>query len=137
MQWPIDKLGIIESGRQYSDLKDKWTSWLWLRAACLLLLMDLARCLLHGFCWISEASSFQAPEIIMRNGTSKEADYWALGILIFEMLVGEPPFKSLSGDPWDTFRRTLSGRYFVPASISSAAADLIYKLLQVVMPELD
>ena len=47
------------------------------------------------------------------------------------MLVGEPPFKSLSGDPWDTFRRTLSGRFYVPASISAAAADLIYKLLQV------
>lgn len=67
----------------------------------------------------------------MRKGTSVEADYWALGVLIFEMLVGDPPFKSLSGDPWDTFRQTLSGRFFVPANISSAAADLIYKLLQV------
>ena len=67
----------------------------------------------------------------MRKGTGIEADYWALGVLIFEMLVGDPPFKSLSGDPWDTFRRTLSGRFFVPPNISSAAADLIYKLLQV------
>ena len=69
----------------------------------------------------------------MRKGTGVAADYWALGILVFEMLVGDPPFKSLSGDPWDTFRRTLSGRFFVPPSISSAAADLIYKLLQVTL----
>lgn len=67
----------------------------------------------------------------MRRGTSKAADYWALGVLIFEMLVGDPPFKSDSGDAWDTFRRTLSGRFYVPNFISSEAADLIYKLLQV------
>jgi len=37
----------------------------------------------------------------------------------------------LSGDPWDTFRRTLSGRFYVPHFITDAAADLIFKLLQV------
>ena len=47
---------------------------------------------------------YQAPEVIMRKGTNKAADYWGLGVLIFEMLVGDPPFKSLTGDPWDTFR---------------------------------
>jgi serine/threonine protein kinase len=67
----------------------------------------------------------------MRRGTTKAADYWALGVLIFEMLVGDPPFKSLTGDPWDTFRRTLSGRFYVPNFISDPAADLIFKLLQV------
>ncbi|KAJ9511424.1 hypothetical protein QJQ45_029916, partial [Haematococcus lacustris] len=74
---------------------------------------------------------YQAPEVIMRRGTTKAADYWALGVLIFEMLVGDPPFKSLTGDPWDTFRRTLSGRFYVPNFISDQAADLIFKLLQV------
>lgn len=74
---------------------------------------------------------YQAPEVIMRRGTTKAADYWGLGVLIFEMLVGDPPFKSLTGDPWDTFRRTLSGRFYVPNFISDPAADLIYKLLQV------
>ena len=67
----------------------------------------------------------------MRRGTGVAADYWALGVLIFEMLVGDPPFKSLTGDPWDTFRRTLSGRFYVPHFIGDAAADLIFKLLQV------
>ena len=74
---------------------------------------------------------YQAPEVIMRRGTTRAADYWALGVLIFEMLVGDPPFKSLTGDPWDTFRRTLSGRFYVPHFITDAAADLIFKLLQV------
>ena len=37
----------------------------------------------------------------------------------------------VAGDPWDTFRRTLSGRFYVPHFITDAAADLIFKLLQV------
>lgn len=74
---------------------------------------------------------YQAPEIIKRKGTTKAADYWALGVLIFEMLVGDPPFKSISGDPWDTFRRTLSGRFYIPMFVSELAQDLIYKLLNV------
>jgi len=74
---------------------------------------------------------YQAPEVITRCGTTRSADFWGLGVLIFEMLVGDPPFKSLTGDPWDTFRRALSGRFFVPAFISEAASDIIFKLLQV------
>ena len=79
--------------------------------------------------WV--VNDVQAPEVIMRRGTTKAADYWALGVLIFEMLVGDPPFKSLSGDPWDTFRRTLSGRFYVPNFISESASSLICQLLQV------
>jgi cGMP-dependent protein kinase len=74
---------------------------------------------------------YQAPEVIMRRGTTVAADYWALGVLVFEMLVGDPPFKSVSADPWDTFRRALSGRFYVPHFISEGAADLIFRLLQV------
>ena len=76
----------------------------------------------------------QAPEVIKRKGTDKAADYWAIGVLIYEMLVGEPPFKSMTGDPWDTFRRALSGRFYVPPNLSPEVTDLIYKLLQVRCP---
>lgn len=73
----------------------------------------------------------QAPEVIMRRGTDLAADYWALGILIFEMLTGDPPFKSTSGDPWDTFRKALTGRFFCPDFISQTGQSLIFALLQV------
>lgn len=42
----------------------------------------------------------QAPEVIQRRGTSYGADWWGIGVLLYELLVGEPPFKSASGDPW-------------------------------------
>ena len=67
----------------------------------------------------------------MRRGTDKAADYWALGILIFEMLTGDPPFKSTTGDPWDTFRKALTGRFFCPDFISQTGQSLIFSLLQV------
>lgn len=74
---------------------------------------------------------YQAPEVIMRRGTTKAADYWALGVLIYEMLVGDPPFKSDSpADTWDTFRKVLSGRFQMPPFISAHAQDMIAVLLK-------
>ena len=35
---------------------------------------------------------YLAPEIIQSKGHNKGVDYWALGVLIFEMLAGYPPF---------------------------------------------
>jgi serine/threonine protein kinase len=35
---------------------------------------------------------YLAPEIIACRGHGKAADWWSFGILLFEMLVGIPPF---------------------------------------------
>lgn len=74
---------------------------------------------------------YQAPEIISRRGASKASDFWALGVLIFEMLTGNAPFKSLSNNRREIHRRILSGKYCIPDYVSPVAADLIRKLLQV------
>jgi len=39
-------------------------------------------------------AEYLAPEILMNQGYDKMIDWWALGILIYEMLVGLPPFYS-------------------------------------------
>ena len=60
------------------------------------------------------------------------ADYWAIGILIFEMLVGDPPFSvpGAPNDPRQIFKRILDGQYTLPNFLNDAAADMIWNLLQ-------
>jgi len=39
-----------------------------------------------------------APELLSGIGFSKKSDWWNLGILIYEMLVGIPPFYNEDRD---------------------------------------
>ena len=48
---------------------------------------------------------YLAPEIILSKGHSKPCDYWALGILIYELCVGEVPFYS--DDPMEVYQLIL------------------------------
>lgn len=80
---------------------------------------------------------YQAPEILTRQGHTEAADWWSLGVLIYEMLVGDPPFKanedmhgSTTGG-WGLMRATQAGRYFMPPHVSSTASSLISSLLHV------
>ena len=35
-----------------------------------------------------------APEVLLKYGHDFSVDYWAIGVLIYELTQGEPPFKS-------------------------------------------
>ena len=35
---------------------------------------------------------YLAPEIILSKGYNRAVDWWALGVLIYEMVAGYPPF---------------------------------------------
>jgi cGMP-dependent protein kinase len=72
---------------------------------------------------------YLAPEIVASRGHGKSVDYWALGVLIFEMLASYPPF-------WDenqlqSFSKISEARYSFPSHFSPAARHLISALLDV------
>jgi len=70
---------------------------------------------------------YLAPEIILNKGHGKPVDWWALGVLIYEMIAGYPPFYD--DDPMGTYQKILHGKIEYPSHFSRNARDLIRKLL--------
>ncbi|ORZ39393.1 kinase-like domain-containing protein [Catenaria anguillulae PL171] len=70
---------------------------------------------------------YLAPEIIQGFGHGRAVDWWALGILIFEMLCGYPPFFDDSA--YGIYEKILAGRIHFPSHVDPAAKDLIKRLL--------
>jgi len=70
---------------------------------------------------------YVAPEIIKKDGHAHPVDWWAYGILIFEILMGFTPF---CGENMDAiFENVLQGDVNCPKHMDSQARDLIMKLL--------
>ncbi len=76
------------------------------------------------------------PEVIEGKRYAGAFDIWTLGILLYEMLVGRPPFSALpteeaepDPDAKATMDRILKGHFDMPDFVSPQAADLIRRLL--------
>lgn len=69
-----------------------------------------------------------APEVLLNKGHGKPVDWWTLGILIYEMIVGYPPF--LDDDPLGIYQKILSGKFVFPKFFDKDAKLLVRKLLQ-------
>ena len=74
---------------------------------------------------------YLAPEIILCQKHSYAADYWSLGCVIYEFIVGEPPFHRDTQS--ETFAQILSGVFDTSylEDCSPELIDLIKKLLNV------
>jgi len=72
-----------------------------------------------------------APEVFQQNGYTETVDWWSLGVILFEMLVGYPPF--FSDEPSTTCQKILHWKktFLIPheAKLSPSAIDLIRKMM--------
>lgn len=68
------------------------------------------------------------PEMVMRKEHDPSVDVWALGVLGYEFLTGNPPFEAEGQNA--TFKRITKVDLNFPLYISADAKDLIRKLLR-------
>jgi len=74
---------------------------------------------------------YLAPEIIGQQRYNKSVDWYALGVLIFEMLSGLPPYHQAEINPVKLYERIQAGPGFIrwPA-FNELATDLILRLME-------
>ena len=70
---------------------------------------------------------YLAPEIILNKGHGKPVDWWTMGILLYEMLVGIDPFSD--DDPMMIYQKIVKGKIHFPKSVDKDAKSLIKHLL--------
>ena len=72
-----------------------------------------------------------APEVIRQKGYGQEIDWWSLGVIMFEMMIGYPPFFSESST--ETCKKILDWKNSLnirpEANISKEAEDILRKLI--------
>ncbi|XP_010765529.1 serine/threonine-protein kinase N2-like [Notothenia coriiceps] len=77
------------------------------------------------FCGTPE---FLAPEVLTDDNYTRAVDWWGMGVLIFEMLVGESPFPG--EDEEEVFDSIVNDDVHYPGSLPPDAVCIIKKLLK-------
>ncbi|PVF96021.1 kinase-like protein [Serendipita vermifera] len=72
---------------------------------------------------------YLAPEIIQGKAYNKSVDWYALGVLVFEMLAGYPPFYTESTHPVHLYEKILNAQVVYPNFFDPLAIDILGKFL--------
>nr|GMD34639.1 serine/threonine-protein kinase AtPK2/AtPK19-like [Ipomoea batatas] len=73
-------------------------------------------------------TEYMAPEILLSKGHNKDADWWSVGILLYEMLTGQPPFTHSNRKKLQD--KIIKEKIKLPPRLTSEAHSLLKGLLQ-------
>jgi len=68
-----------------------------------------------------------APEMVPGDPYTRAIDWWSLGVLIYEMLVGVPPFTD--PDEGALYQSIMKDEFIYPADLSTGSVSIMTKLL--------
>lgn len=69
-----------------------------------------------------------APEVIRSHGHGLAADWWSLGVLIYEFLTGQPPFWD--AQPMKIYELIIEGQITFPQNFDPDARDIVSQFCQ-------
>ncbi|KAL8118272.1 serine/threonine-protein kinase AtPK2/AtPK19-like [Apium graveolens] len=73
-------------------------------------------------------TEYMAPEILLSKGHNKDADWWSVGILLYEMLNGKPPYTHANRKKLQ--ERIINEKMKLPPHLTTDAHSLLKGLLQ-------
>lgn len=71
-----------------------------------------------------------APEIVTGTGYNILADYYSLGSLAYELVVGVPPFQRIAGNAKEIFKNIVNKKPTIPPHLSEECRSFIQGLLE-------
>ena len=78
---------------------------------------------------ICGSPEYYSPEMINKTGYNKCIDFWQLGILLYEMIIGTTPF--VDNDPVKIYKKIIKGKINFPKNINKNAKILIKQFLNI------
>lgn len=74
-------------------------------------------------------TEYLAPEVVLRKGYSYSVDWWTVGILLYEMTNGQPPFRDKN--PEDVYTKIIAGKVSFPTHMGRTLRSIISELLKI------
>jgi serum/glucocorticoid-regulated kinase 2 len=78
---------------------------------------------------ISKTPKYLAPELLLGHAYTQTVDWWTLGVLLYEMLTGSPPFCNKNNNTSEIHRKILSEPVYFTDFVPPSAQNILTKLL--------